>query len=228
MPGNIEIEAILKKMGKTRPEHGIQLRLPAATIPAAKRRSADLSRARRTISMCLPYLLGKSRRASSDTIINNTPNAHRGAERSAGSAADQRRRASDRERAASASDVLGKPVIRILDPQLFSSTSCSTGRGVAATSASYLVGIRQVCRPDRRSTTSNYHILMLHHARRDGRGTDPTPEKRKNPAADGWRRPTASIDKQMRVVQQIASLLGRDRRGDEDRARRKLKESLPE
>lgn len=71
MPGNIEIEAILKKMGKTRPEQ--ELNCGACGYNTCREKAIAVYQGKAEISMCLPYLLGKAQ-SFSDTIINNTPN----------------------------------------------------------------------------------------------------------------------------------------------------------
>ena len=58
MPGNIEIEAILKKMGKTRPEQ--ELNCGACGYNTCREKAIAVYQGKAEISMCLPYLLGKA------------------------------------------------------------------------------------------------------------------------------------------------------------------------
>jgi iron only hydrogenase large subunit-like protein len=72
MPGEAEIRAILKKMGKTLPEH--ELNCQSCGYNTCHDKAVAIYQGKADLTMCLPYL--KERAESfSDKIINNTPNS---------------------------------------------------------------------------------------------------------------------------------------------------------
>ena len=153
MPGNIEIEAILKKMGKTRPEQ--ELNCGACGYNTCREKAIAVYQGKAEISMCLPYLLGKAQ-SFSDTIINNTPNGILVLNESL---EIQQINAAARKivNVKHTSEVLGKQVIRILDPRVFIDVMQS-GRGVRDERvylAEYGKYVDQTVLYDR-----NYHIIM--------------------------------------------------------------------
>ena len=151
--------------------------------------------------MCLPFLKDKAE-SFSDTIINNTPNGiivlNEDLEVQQINSA-----ACHMMNIRHASDVLGDQVIRILDPKVFLDVM-ATGMSVRDERvylAEYKRYVEQSVIYDK-----SYHIVMC--IMRDI--TDEAREKRKKEEIS---RSTIEvtdqvIEKQMRVVQEIASLLG--------------------
>lgn len=216
MPGNIEIEAILKKMGKTRPEQ--ELNCGACGYNTCREKAIAVYQGKAEISMCLPYLLGKAQ-SFSDTIINNTPNGILVLNESL---EIQQINAAARKivNVKHTSEVLGKQVIRILDPRVFIDVMQS-GRGVRDERvylAEYGKYVDQTVLYDR-----NYHIIMC--IMRDV--TDEMNEhlKKEKMGQQTIEVTNRVIEKQMRVVQEIASLLG-ETTAETKIALTKLKESL--
>ena len=170
------------------------------------------------ISMCLPFLKEKAENFS-DTIIKNTPNAI--------VVLNEELEVQQINKAAlkimnipRASDVLGEPVVRILDPKTFLSVRDS-GRGIKDCRtylAEYKRYVEQTILYDR-----DYHILICLMR-------DVTDEENERSKKEKISRQTVEIadnvvDKQMRIVQEIASLLG-ETAAETKIALAKLKESI--
>ena len=168
--------------------------------------------------MCLPYLKDKAE-SFSDTIVKNTPN---GLIVLNDKLEVQQINAAAREimNIRSASDVLGDQVVRILDPKVFLQV-LETGRGVYNSReylAEYKRFVEQTVVYDRESR-------MLVCIMRDV-----TDEQREREKKEDISRKTVEVadkvvEKQMRIVQEIASLLG-ETAAETKIALSKLKESI--
>ena len=199
MPGNIEIEAILKKMGKTRPEQ--ELNCGACGYNTCREKAIAVYQGKAEISMCLPYLLGKAQ-SFSDTIINNTPNGILVLNESL-EIQQINRAALQMMNLSSPSDVTGEPVVRVLDPGDFF-TVLESGQSIEKKRiylSEYDRYAEETIIPDH-----EFHqiICILR---------DVTEEERVRRQKEELSRQTAEIAdgvvaKQMRIVQEIASLLG--------------------
>lgn len=199
MPGEKEIEEILQKMGKNSPEQ--ELNCGACGYNTCRDKAIAVYQGKANINMCLPFLKDKAE-SFSDTIINNTPNGiivlNEDLEVQQINSA-----ACHMMNIRHASDVLGDQVIRILDPKVFLDVM-ATGMSVRDERvylAEYKRYVEQSVIYDK-----SYHIVMC--IMRDI--TDEAREKRKKEEIS---RSTIEvtdqvIEKQMRVVQEIASLLG--------------------
>ena len=118
------------------------------------------------------------------------------------------------------SDVLGEPVVRILDPSVFMTVK-STGRSVRDEKvylAEYKKYVRQTVVYDKES-----HMII-------GIMRDITEEEEERERKDSLSRQTVEVadkvvEKQMRIVQEIASLLG-ETAAETKIALSKLKESI--
>ena len=153
------------------------------------------------LNMCLPFLTHKAQ-SFSDTIINNTPNGiivlNEDLEVQQINSA-----ACHIMNIRHASDVLGDQVIRILDPKVFLDVM-SSGRSIRDEKvylAEYKRYVEQSVIYDR-----SYHIVMCIMR-------DVTEEERERKKKEEISQSTIEvtdrvIEKQMRVVQEIASLLG--------------------
>lgn len=199
MPGTSEIEAVLKKMGKTRPEH--ELNCGACGYNTCREKAIAVCQGKADISMCLAYLLEKAE-SFSDTIISNSPNGilvlNEALEIQQINAAARKL-----VNVQNASEILGEPVIRILDPRVFLDVM-QTGRGVRNERtylAEYDRYVDQTVLYDR-----NYHIVMC--IMRDVTAEVAERMKKERIGKQTIEVTNRVIEKQMRVVQEIASLLG--------------------
>ena len=216
VPSESEIAAVMRQMGKIRPED--ELNCGSCGYNTCREKAVAILQGKAEISMCLPFLKEKAENFS-DTIINNTPNGI--------FVLNDELEVQQINRAAlkimnipRASDVMGEPVIRILDPTVFSEVK-RTGRGVfdrRTYLAEYDRYVEQTVTYDK-----DYHAIIA--IRRDV-----TEEERSREKKDDISRQTVEIadkvvDKQMRIVQEIASLLG-ETAAETKIALTKLKESI--
>ena len=198
-PGQSEIEEILRKMGKTKPEH--ELNCGACGYNTCREKAIAVYQGKAEISMCMPFLKDKAE-SFSDNIINNTPN---GIIVLNESLEVQQINSAARKilNIRNASDILGDQVIRILDPKAFLDVM-ESGRNIRDERvylAEYHRYVEQTIIYDR-----SYHILMCIMR-------DITDEERQKQQKEQISKQTIEItdrviEKQMRVVQEIASLLG--------------------
>lgn len=216
IPSEEEIKRILKQMGKTCTMD--ELNCGSCGYDTCREKAIAIYQGKAEVSMCLPYLKEKAE-SFSDTIVDNTPNGLivlnedlevQQINNSARKMLNLR----------SASDILGEQVIRILDPQIFVDTK-NKGRGVKDKKM-YLA---EYDRYVEATTVYNreYHIIL-------GIFKDITDEETEKEKKDELSRQTVEIadkvvDKQMRIVQEIASLLG-ETAAETKIALSKLKESI--
>lgn len=215
-PGAAAVEEILHKMGKTLPEH--ELNCGSCGYNTCRDKAAAVLLGKADLTMCLPYL--KERAESfSDTIISNTPNGIIVLNELL-EVQQINRAACDIMNIRSAADVLGEQVVRILDPQVFFEV-LHHGRAVLekrAYLAEYQKFVEQSVVYDR-----SYHILICIMR-------DITEIEKQRMKKEALGRKTIEItdkviEKQMRVVQEIASLLG-ETTAETKIALTNLKESL--
>ncbi len=215
-PSESEIADVLRQMGKFKPAD--ELNCGSCGYPTCREKAIAICQGKADISMCLPFLKDKAE-SFSDTIVKNTPNGlivlNEDLEvQQINNAA--RRMMNIR----SASDVLGEPVVRILDPGVFVQVK-STGRPVhdqRVYFAEYKRYIEQTVVFDRES-----HMLV-------GIFRDITDEEAEREKKESISRQTVEVadrvvEKQMRIVQEIASLLG-ETAAETKIALSKLKESI--
>ena len=216
MPTQSEIEAILKKIGKLKPED--ELNCGSCGYNTCREKAIAVYQGKADLNRCLPYLKDKAE-SFSDNIISNTPNGiivlNEDFEVQQINAA-----ARDIMNIRSAGDVLGEQVVRILDPKDFlevkqSGTSIRDRRVYLAEYRKY---VEETILYDK-----EYKIIIC--IMRDI--TDIENEKEKKEAISRATIETADkvVDKQMRVVQEIASLLG-ETAAETKIALAKLKESI--
>ncbi len=215
-PSELEIRDILLQMGKTKPED--ELNCGSCGYDTCRAKAVAIYQGKAEVSMCLPYLKDKAE-SFSDSIVNNTPNGlivlnEKLEVQQINTAA--RRIMNIR----AASDILGDQVIRILDPKLFlevleSKQSIRDRRVYLAEYAKY---VEQSVIYDK-----DYHLLIC--LMRDV--TDEMNERKKKEQISAQTIEIADkvVDKQMRIVQEIASLLG-ETAAETKIALTKLKESI--
>ncbi len=215
-PTEAELLTVLRNMGKTKPED--ELNCGSCGYDTCREKAVAIYQGKAEISMCLPFLKDKAE-SFSDNIVNNTPNGI--------IVVNEQLEVQLINKAArlmlnvhSAADVMGEPVVRIIDPALFVE-AMSEGKKVRNRRiylAEYDRYIEQSIFPDR-----DYHILIC--MMRDIT-TEETEKKRKEDIHSRTIEVADKVvDKQMRIVQEIASLLG-ETAAETKIALTKLKESI--
>ena len=215
-PAEYEIAAVLRQMGKFKPSD--ELNCGSCGYNSCREKAIAICQGKAEISMCLPFLKDKAE-SFSDTIVRNTPNGlivlNENLEVQQINAAARKIM-----NIRSESDVLGEPVIRILDPAVFVSVR-NNGRSVRNQKvylAEYKKYVEQtvVFDPDSR---------MLVGIMRDI--TDEEAERERKTRINQQTVEVADtvVEKQMRIVQEIASLLG-ETAAETKIALTKLKESI--
>ena len=215
-PSETEIAAILRKMGKYRPEQ--ELNCGTCGYNTCRDKAIAIYQGKAEISMCLPFLKDKAE-SFSDTIVNNSPNAlivlNENLE------VQQINNAAMRVmNIRSASDVLGDQVIRVMDPAPFQQVQ-QTGRGIY-NKRTYLAEYKRYV--DETIVFDQENRLLICIMR------DVTDEQTQRERKEAISRETVEVadkvvDKQMRIVQEIASLLG-ETAAETKIALAKLKESI--
>ena len=215
-PTEDEIRAILKQMGKISVMD--ELNCGTCGYDTCREKAIAIYRGKAEVSMCLPYLKDRAE-SFSDTVLNNTPNGI--------IVLNEDFEVQQINKAArkmlnirSASDVMGEPVIRIFDPKVFIETKTS-GKSVRDRKiylAEYDRYIELTTVYDR-----EYHNIL-------GIMKDITDFERDKQKKEEISRQTLEVtdkvvDKQMRIVQEIASLLG-ETAAETKIALSKLKETI--
>lgn len=215
-PSDIEISNILRQMGKFKPSQ--ELNCGSCGYNSCREKAIAIAQGKAEIAMCLPYLKDKAE-SFSDTIVKNTPN---GLIVLNEQLEVQQINAAARKimNIRSANDILGDQVIRILDPSVFINV-LKNGHDVRDQRvylAEYKRYVEQTVVYDRDS-----HLLI-------GIMRDVTDEETEREKKESISRQTIEVadkvvDKQMRIVQEIASLLG-ETAAETKIALAKLKESI--
>ena len=215
-PSEMEILSILRQMGKTKAEH--ELNCGSCGYNTCREKAVAISQGKAEISMCLPFLKDKAE-SFSDSIVKNTPNGIivLNEQLEVQQINDAARQIMNIR---SASDVLGDLVVRILDPIAFVKVR-DMGQEVRDERvylAEYNRYVEQTIVHDRDS-----HMLI-------GIMRDITDEQKDKEKKEIMSRHTIEVadkvvDKQMRIVQEIASLLG-ETAAETKIALAKLKESI--
>ncbi len=215
-PSEIEINNILRQMGKFKPSQ--ELNCGSCGYNTCREKAIAIIQGKAEISMCLPFLKDKAE-SFSDTIVNNSPNGLivLNEQLEVQQINDAARRMMNIR---SASDVLGDQVIRILDPTVFMQV-ISTGRDIRDERvylAEYKRYVEQTVVHDKDS-----HLLIS--IMRDVTDEEKEREKKEDISRQTIEVADKVVDKQMRIVQEIASLLG-ETAAETKIALAKLKESI--
>ena len=215
-PTEAEINTVLRQMGKFKPSQ--ELNCGSCGYNTCREKAIAVCQGKAEISMCLPFLKDKAE-SFSDAIVNNTPNGLivLNEDLEVQQINNMARKIMNIR---SASDVLGEPVVRILDPTVFLNV-LNTKRDVhdqRVYLAEYKCYVEQTVVYDR-----DLHILI-------GVMRDITDEQLEREKKEDISRQTVEVadkvvDKQMRIVQEIASLLG-ETAAETKIALTKLKESI--
>ena len=215
-PAEYEITTVLHQMSKFKPAD--ELNCGSCGYNSCREKAIAIIQGKAEISMCLPFLKDKAE-SFSDTIVRNTPNGlivlNENFEVQQINAAARKIMNIRYE-----SDVLGEPVVRILDPAVFMSVK-NSGRSIRDQKvylAEYKKYIEQTVVYDRDS-----HMLV-------GIMRDITDEEAERERKTRINQQTVEVadtvvEKQMRIVQEIASLLG-ETAAETKIALTKLKESI--
>jgi iron only hydrogenase large subunit-like protein/uncharacterized Fe-S cluster-containing protein len=215
-PSEPEIMSVLRQMGKFKPSD--ELNCGSCGYNSCREKAIAIIQGKAEISMCLPYLKDKAE-SFSDTIVKNTPNGlivlnenlevqqiNESARRIMNIRAE--------------SDVLGEPVIRILDPSIFMQVK-NSGRTVR-NQRTYLAEYKRYVE---QTVVYDNDTHMIVGIMRDV--TDAEEERVKKNTINQKTLEVADmvVEKQMRIVQEIASLLG-ETAAETKIALTKLKESI--
>ena len=215
-PSETEIMNVLRQMGKFKPSQ--ELNCGSCGYNTCREKAKAVCQGKAEISMCLPFLKDKAE-SFSDAIVKNTPNGL--------IVLNENLEVQQINEAArhimnirQTSDILGDQVVRILDPSLFIEVR-NTGRDIRnriVYLAEYKKYVEQSVVFDR-----DTHLLI-------GIIRDITEEQLQRERRESMKSQTIEVadrvvDKQMRIVQEIASLLG-ETAAETKIALSKLKESI--
>ena len=215
-PSEEEIREALRQMGKTKPSD--ELNCGSCGYNTCREKAIAICQGKAEISMCLPYLKDKAENFS-DTIVRNTPNGL--------IVLNEKLEVQQINRAALkilnlrlASDILGDQVVRVMEPGDFVSV-LSKGSAIHNKRV-YLAEYEKYV--DETIVYDNEYRLLICILR------DVTEEETQREKKESISRQTVEIadrvvDKQMRIVQEIASLLG-ETAAETKIALSKLKESI--
>lgn len=214
-PSDYEINEILRQMGKMKPSD--ELNCGSCGYNTCREKAIAIYQGKAEISMCLPYLKDKAE-SFSDNIVNNTPNGIivvneklevQQINNSARNIINLR----------SASDILGDQVVRILDPKPF--TDAMRGEE-AKNKLVYLAEYNRYVEETVIYDNANRLIICI---MRDVTDEEKEREKKERISRNTVETADKVVDKQMRIVQEIASLLG-ETAAETKIALSKLKESI--
>ena len=216
VPTDAEISETLRKMGKISKRD--ELNCGSCGYNTCREKAIAILQGKAEVSMCLPYLQKKAE-GFSDRIVNNTPNGII-VLNDAFEVQQINEAAMDIMNIRSASDVLGEQVVRIMDPQVFLEVKKTRfnvrNRRVYLAEYKRYVELTVVYDFDNR-----LYIAIMRDI------TDEEKQKEKKESISRQTIETADkvVDKQMRIVQEIASLLG-ETAAETKIALTKLKESI--
>ena len=215
-PSESEIRDALHKMGKLKPED--ELNCGSCGYNTCREKAVAIIQGKAEVSMCLPFLKERAENFS-DNIINNTPNGI--------VVLNDKYEVQQINRAAlklmnipRESDVMGEPIIRILDPKPFMDVQ-RTGKALRDEKvylAEYDKYVEQTIVLDK-----EYKALIC--IMRDVSDEEQQKQRKEELSRQTVETADKVVDKQMRIVQEIASLLG-ETAAETKIALTKLKESM--
>lgn len=198
-PSDAEIQSILRQMGKFKPSD--ELNCGSCGYNTCREKAIAVCQGKAEVSMCLPFLKDKAENFS-DTISRNSPNGL--------IVLNEKLEVQQINKAALkilnlryASDILGDQVVRVLDPADFIQV-LSTGRSLHDKRlylAEYEKYVELTIVYDR-----EYRLLVC--IMRDVTEEETQREKKENISRQTVEIADKVVDRQMRIVQEIASLLG--------------------
>ncbi len=197
-PSEYEITNILHQMGKFKPSD--ELNCGSCGYDTCREKAVAIFRGKADVSMCLPFLKEKAE-SFSDTIVKNTPNGlivlNEALEVQQINAAALRLMNLRTPR-----DIVGDLIVRVLDPKPFADAlSGKEVRDQKAFLAEYGKYVEQTVIYDK-----EYKLIVC--IMRDITEEEKVREKKENISRQTVEITDKVVDKQMRIVQEIASLLG--------------------
>lgn len=215
-PTEAEINSILRQMGKFTATQ--ELNCGSCGYDTCRKKAIAIAQGKAEISMCLPFLKDKAE-SFSDAIVKNTPN---GLIVLNEKLEVQQINAAAREimNIRYASDILGDQVIRILDPKIFIKV-LNSGQSVN----NQRVYLAEYKRYVEQSVVYDRDSRLLIGIMRDVTDEETQRERRESLNRQTVEVADKVVDKQMRIVQEIASLLG-ETAAETKIALAKLKESI--
>jgi uncharacterized Fe-S cluster-containing protein len=216
MPTEREIREIMNRMGKTRPNQ--ELNCGSCGYNTCREKAIAIFQGKAEIDMCLPYLMDKAE-SMSDTIARNSPNGililndQLEVQQVNPSALRMLNLRSD-------ASVKGDQVVRILDPLPFVRV-LDTGRGIF-NERSYLAEYDRYIEETIVPAEEGRMLLCI---MRDVTAEETARQKKEEISRQTVEVADKVVDKQMRIVQEIASLLG-ETAAETKIALSKLKESI--
>ena len=215
-PSESEIKEILCQMGKTKPSD--ELNCGSCGYETCREKAVAIYQGKAEISMCLPYLKDKAE-SFSDNIVRNTPNGL--------IVLNEKLEVQQINKAAlkimnikSASYILGDAIVRVLDPKDFIEV-LNSGKAIHDRHiylAEYEKYVDETIIYDK-----EYRLLIC--IMRDVTDEETVKEKKESISRQTIEIADRVVDKQMRIVQDIASLLG-ETAAETKIALYKLKESI--
>ena len=215
-PSDLEISNVLRQMGKFKPSQ--ELNCGSCGYNTCREKAIAICQGKAEISMCLPFLKEKAE-TFSDNIVKNTPNGI--------FVLNEQLEVQQINEAAqkimnvrTATDVLGENVIRILDPSIFYDV-IEKNRQVRDERIYFAEYSRYVELTIVYERASRLLICIM----RDVTDEENEREKKERIGRQTIEVADKVVDKQMRIVQEIASLLG-ETAAETKIALTKLKESI--
>ena len=215
MPSEYEINAALRQMGKMSKRD--ELNCGSCGYNTCREKAIAICQGKAEASMCLPYLQKKE--GFSDRIVNNTPNGII-VLNDAFEVQQINEAAMDIMHIRSASDVLGEQVVRIMDPAVF--YEVQKKKFNVHNRRVYLAEYKRYVELTVVYDTDNHLFIGI---MRDITDEEKEREKKESISKQTIETADKVVDKQMRIVQEIASLLG-ETAAETKIALTKLKESI--
>ena len=216
MPSETEIDAALRQMGKMSKRD--ELNCGSCGYNTCREKAIAICQGKAEASMCLPYLQKKAE-GFSDRIVNNTPNGII-VLNDTFEVQQINEAAMDIMHIRSASDVLGEHVVRIMDPKVFYEVQKT--RFNVHNRRVYLAEYKRYVELTVVYDTDNHLYIGI---MRDITDEEKEREKKESISKQTIETADKVVDKQMRIVQEIASLLG-ETAAETKIALTKLKESI--
>ncbi|MBE7019620.1 MAG: histidine kinase [Ruminococcaceae bacterium] len=215
-PTEDEIMNTLRQMGKHKPSD--ELNCGSCGYNTCREKAIAVCQGKAEISMCLPFLKEKAE-SFSDTIVKNTPNGLivLNEELEVQQINESARKMMNIR---FSTDVLGEHVVRIMDPSDFMQVQ-ETGKNIK----NKKVYLAEYDRYVEESVVYDRDSRMLIGIMRDITDEQKEREKKENISKQTVEVADKVVDKQMRIVQEIASLLG-ETAAETKIALAKLKESI--
>ena len=216
MPSDMEIQNVLRQMGKFKPSQ--ELNCGSCGYNTCREKAIAILQGKAEISMCLPFLKDKAE-SFSDAIVKNTPNGLivLNEQLEVQQINDAARKMMNIR---SANDIVGDQVVRILDPAVFMNV-LRDKRNVRDERV-YLAEYRRYVE---QSVVYDQESRLLICIMRDITDEQDEREKKEKISRQTIEVADKVVDKQMRIVQEIASLLG-ETAAETKIALAKLKESI--